>query len=67
MGSLVAVVLVPVGMVIEGVPAWEYLASAGVCALILVKHADNIARLVRREEHSLTAQADAPDTAESGG
>ena len=53
-GSLVAVCLVPVGMVIEGVPAWEYLASAGVCLLILVKHYENIVRLVRRQEHSLS-------------
>ncbi len=34
--------------------AWEFLAVAGLCALILVKHAGNIVRLIRREEHSLS-------------
>lgn len=53
--SIVAVVLVPVGLAVAGAPAWEYGATIAVCALILVRHADNIRRLVRREEHSLTA------------
>lgn len=53
-GSVVAVVLVPLGMIVLGTPAWEFLATAGVCALIVVKHMGNIVRLIRREEHSLS-------------
>jgi glycerol-3-phosphate acyltransferase PlsY len=53
LGSVVAVALVPVGLVALDTPAWEFVAVAGLCALIVVKHADNIVRLVRREEHSL--------------
>ena len=54
LGSVVAVALVPIALVIDGSPAWEFLAGAGVCALILVKHAPNIKRMIRREEHSLS-------------
>lgn len=53
-GSVVAVALVPVGLVIQGKPAWEFLAVAGLAALIVVKHTGNIVRLIRREEHSLS-------------
>ena len=55
-GSLVAICLVPVGLVIEGAPAWEFAAVAAVCLLILVKHAGNIARLVRHEEHAISTE-----------
>jgi glycerol-3-phosphate acyltransferase PlsY len=54
LGSVVAVALVPIGLIWEGAPAWEFFAVAGCCALILLKHWDNIVRLVRREEHSLS-------------
>ncbi len=54
LGSVIAVALVPVGLIVQEKPAWEFLAVAGVCALILVKHTGNIVRLIRREEHSLS-------------
>ena len=54
LGSVVAVALVPVGLVVQGDPAWEFFAVAGVAALILVKHTGTIVRLIRREEHSLS-------------
>jgi len=54
LGSVVAVAFVPIGLIWEGAPAWEYLAVAGCCGLILIKHWTNIVRLVRREEHSLS-------------
>lgn len=54
LGSVIAVVLVPIALVIDGAPAWEYVAVAALCALIVVKHAPNIKRMIRREEHSLS-------------
>lgn len=54
LGSVLAVVFVPVGLVLGGAPAWEFAAVAGCCALILVKHWSNIVRLIRREEHALS-------------
>jgi len=54
MGSVIAVALVPAGIIVQDQPRWELLAVAGVCGLIVVKHRDNITRMVRREEHSLS-------------
>jgi acyl phosphate:glycerol-3-phosphate acyltransferase len=54
LGSVVAVVLVPVALLVDDAPAWEFVAVAGVCALIVLKHAGNIKRMIRREEHSLS-------------
>lgn len=56
-GSILAVAAVPVGMAITGAPAWEFAATGGICALIMVRHAGNIGRLVRREEHSMRTAA----------
>ena len=53
-GSVVAVALVPIALLVDGAPAWEFAAVAGVCALIVLKHAGNIKRMIRREEHSLS-------------
>lgn len=53
LGSILTVVLAPVGLAVLGRPAWEYGATAALCALILVKHWRNFGRLIRREEHSL--------------
>ncbi len=54
LGSIVTVALAPVGLAVLGRPAWEYAATAALCALILVKHWRNFGRLIRREEHSLS-------------
>ena len=54
LGSVVAVALVPIGLIVLDTPAWEFAAVAGLCALIVVKHAGNIKRLMRREEHALS-------------
>jgi acyl phosphate:glycerol-3-phosphate acyltransferase len=51
--SITIVVLLPVGALAVGSPAWEILAILGLGALVLLKHTDNIKRLVRREELSL--------------
>jgi acyl phosphate:glycerol-3-phosphate acyltransferase len=54
LGSVIAVALVPVGIVVMDQPRWELLAVAGVSALIVLRHTSNIKRLMRREEHSLS-------------
>ncbi|HSP29896.1 MAG TPA: glycerol-3-phosphate 1-O-acyltransferase PlsY [Ilumatobacteraceae bacterium] len=54
LGSVVAVLLVPIGLIVLDTPAWEFAAVAGLCALIVLKHAGNIKRLIRREEHALS-------------
>jgi glycerol-3-phosphate acyltransferase PlsY len=52
--SIAGLLLVPIGLILLDRPAWEFAAVAGVCALIMVKHWDNVVRLVRRQEHSLS-------------
>ena len=54
LGSVIAVALVPIGLIVLERPAWEFGAVAGLCALIVVKHAGNIKRMVRREEHAFS-------------
>jgi glycerol-3-phosphate acyltransferase PlsY len=52
-GSMIAVALVPIGLAVLGRPAWEYIAVAGLSALILAKHWRNFVRIVKREEPAL--------------
>lgn len=52
LGSIVAVAAVPVVLAVQGAPAWEFAAVAGLSVLIVLRHADNIVRLIRREEHA---------------
>ncbi len=51
--SIVAVVAAPVGLAIAGAPAWEFAAMVGLCSLLVVRHAGNIKRLLRREERGI--------------
>jgi glycerol-3-phosphate acyltransferase PlsY len=53
-GSIVAVCLVPVGLALDGAPAWEFAGTLALCSVILARHAGNLRRLVRHEEHELT-------------
>ena len=53
LGSVIAVALVPIGIIAMDQPRWELIAVGGLCALILLKHSSNIKRMIRREEHSL--------------
>ena len=55
LGSIVAVALVPIGLAVLGRPAWEYFATGAICLLILAKHWRNFGRIIRREEHALSA------------
>lgn len=56
-GSIVAVLSVPTGMVLLGRPAWEFAATAAICVLILAKHWRNFGRILRRSEPSLSDAA----------
>jgi glycerol-3-phosphate acyltransferase PlsY len=53
-GSLLAVAAAPAGLAISGAPGWEFGATMGICALIFVRHASNLQRLVQRKEHRIT-------------
>lgn len=52
--SILAVVGAPIGMVAAGAPVWEIAATAALCGLLVVRHAGNIRRMLRREEPSFT-------------
>lgn len=53
-GSLVAIGIVPVGMALLGLPAWEFLAVGGLSVLILAKHWRNFVRIIKREEPAMS-------------
>ena len=40
--ALVAVVLVPIGLLVQNAPGWEFIAVAALCALIVLRHAGTL-------------------------
>ena len=50
--SLAITVGLPAGLAGSGVPAWEIVSVVVLCALVLVRHIDNIKRLIARRELS---------------
>jgi glycerol-3-phosphate acyltransferase PlsY len=54
LASIVIVALLPVGVGIARQEAWEVLATAGICVLVMARHLSNIKRLATRNEHVLT-------------
>ena len=50
LASLLITVGLPVGVAIAGVPAWEIVYVVALCLLVLVRHVDNIKRLIARRE-----------------
>jgi glycerol-3-phosphate acyltransferase PlsY len=52
--SIAAVVVTPIGLALTGVPAWEFAATVGLCALLVVRHAGNVRRMLQRQEHTLS-------------
>jgi glycerol-3-phosphate acyltransferase PlsY len=56
LASLVITVGLPVGIAILGVPAWEIVYVIALCSLVLVRHVDNIKRLIGRRELSANSR-----------
>jgi glycerol-3-phosphate acyltransferase PlsY len=52
--SIISVSVLPLGVGLIRQEAWEIFATAGLCALVMVRHLGNIRRLVTRKEHALT-------------
>jgi glycerol-3-phosphate acyltransferase PlsY len=56
LASLAITVGLPVGIAIIGAPTWEIVYVVALCALVLVRHVDNIKRLIGRRELSAKHQ-----------
>ena len=56
--SLVVTIGLPIGMVINGAPAWEVLAMMGLAFIVVMKHIPNLRRLRSGTELSLDAKGD---------
>jgi glycerol-3-phosphate acyltransferase PlsY len=52
LASLLITFGLPIGVAISGAPAWEIVYVIGLCALVLVRHVDNIKRLIGHRELS---------------
>jgi glycerol-3-phosphate acyltransferase PlsY len=50
--SLLITLGLPLGLAGMGAPAWEIVYVVGLCSLVLVRHIDNIKRLIARHELS---------------
>jgi len=56
LASLLCVVAFPIVVALTGHQAWEVVVLAALAGLIVVRHAANIRRLLRRQENSLDAR-----------
>jgi glycerol-3-phosphate acyltransferase PlsY len=54
LASLTCTVCFPVAVALMGYDGWEVAVVSALAVLVLVRHAANIRRLLRREEHGLT-------------
>jgi glycerol-3-phosphate acyltransferase PlsY len=52
LASLLITIGLPIGIAIAGAPGWEIVYVVALCALVLVRHIDNIRRLLGRRELS---------------
>ncbi|MEP7047394.1 MAG: glycerol-3-phosphate 1-O-acyltransferase PlsY [Ilumatobacteraceae bacterium] len=52
LASLLITLALPIALAIAGVPVWEIGCVVGLCALVFVRHVDNIKRLIARRELS---------------
>lgn len=53
LASIAVIALLPIGVGIARRSWWEFAATLGMCALVMLRHRDNIGRLRSREEHAL--------------
>ena len=56
LASLLITLGLPIGVAISGAPAWELVYVIGLCALVLVRHVDNIKRLIGHRELSANSR-----------
>jgi glycerol-3-phosphate acyltransferase PlsY len=59
--SLVVAVLAPAIVIVRGGAAIDIVVVSAVAVLLVVRHASNLRRLIRGEEHGLDRRADEPD------
>ncbi len=52
LASLAITIGLPIGLAVSGAPAWEIVSVVALCVLVLVRHTDNIKRLLMRRELS---------------
>jgi glycerol-3-phosphate acyltransferase PlsY len=53
LGSLAGAVVIPLGTLAGGRPAWEVAATVALSALVIVRHAANFRRIARGTEHPI--------------
>ncbi len=53
LASILAVGVLPIGIVIVGRDSWEILATVGLCSIVMTRHLGNMRRLVTASEHRI--------------
>ncbi|MEL0283410.1 MAG: glycerol-3-phosphate acyltransferase, partial [Ilumatobacter sp.] len=53
LASILAVAVLPIGMVVVGRDLWEVLTTIGLCAIVMSRHIGNMRRLVTATEHRI--------------
>jgi glycerol-3-phosphate acyltransferase PlsY len=53
LASILAVGVLPIGIVIVGRDSWEVLATVGLCSIVMTRHLGNMRRLVTSSEHRI--------------
>lgn len=53
LASILAVAVLPIGMIVVGRDLWEVLTTVGLCAIVMSRHIGNMRRLVTATEHRI--------------
>ncbi len=53
LASILAVGVLPIGIVIVGRDSWEILVTVGLCSIVMTRHLGNMRRLVTASEHRI--------------